>query len=408
MKQFLFKTIALVCIVCSMVSCSDDNDPKKITLPKDQPSSVTVYANATNGTINFNAAGAWSAYISTQSRSSEEIDWLTLYITNGNAGNNVINYSLEKNNTGSSRTAYIIIICEDEQISIKITQSSEDDPNGDVPGTNANGEIKITCERYNENNGEGYYLDGTYTYELNYSNGRPIDMIAKWRDDMASGPGLKGDSYCLNVEETRFEWGRDEVRASIRNNVTYYPSGKKEVDISEHYAALEDGYAVSGWYRWDEDETRTDWKATYDSNGYLTQTQNNDATSTWDTFKFTWKDKCITKIDWKSEKYITINYNDNNLVNRYSQFDINWVLFPELEIYDFAAGDITRIWAACGLMGKYSNLLITEITEYDGHNTRSYRMDYKSADPTEIRVTEFVDGIQESYADWTIEYYNIH
>lgn len=60
-----------------------------------------------------------------------ENDWLTIFDTHGNAGDNTISYSLEPNNTNSSCTAYIIILCEDEHLSIKITQSNEEDPNND-------------------------------------------------------------------------------------------------------------------------------------------------------------------------------------------------------------------------------------------------------------------------------------
>jgi len=409
MKQFLLRTFAMVCIVFGIASCSDDNEPKKLTLAQDQPTSVTADADETAGTIDFNASGAWSAWTSTQSRAPEKIEWLSLNNTNGSAGDNTITYSLEPNNTGSTRTAYIIIVCEDEQLAVKITQTDAEDSEENLP--NANGRVFITCERYNVHDGEGYYLDGTYTYEIIYSPQGPTQFVSKWRDDMVSAPGEEEhDSYCLNEEKTEFMRLGDEIKATMRTDITYYPSGRTEVeDKSEHYATLENGYAVEGWYRWDEDRTRTDWKASYDANGYLKQTQNNDATSNWDTFNFTWKDNCITKIDWTSGKNIIINYNDNSLINLHSQFDINWALFNDLEIYDFAAGDVTRIWACCGLMGKPSKLLITEITENDGYNTRSYRMDYKSntTGGTQVRVTEFVDGIQQSYTDWDIEYDNI-
>jgi hypothetical protein len=103
-------------------------------------------------------------------------------------------------------------------------------------------------------------------------------------------------------------------------------------------------------------------------------------------------------------------YADPNLKNLHSTFDLNWVLPTGLECYDFAAGDVTRVFAATGLMGNPSDLLLTAITEYtDDRNTYSYRMNYKenTKDRTVVAVMEFSDDIQTGYKEWTILYENI-
>lgn len=134
MKKFIFYLLAIVAI-CGMASCSSDDEPGKIELSKGHSSNVSMYANQTNGEINFTAASSWSAWTSTSSRASDDIDWITLNTTSGSAGEVSLTFTLDYNNTGSSRTAYIIIVCEDEQISIKITQTTEEDENGDEPST---------------------------------------------------------------------------------------------------------------------------------------------------------------------------------------------------------------------------------------------------------------------------------
>ncbi|MDE6198922.1 MAG: DUF4595 domain-containing protein [Muribaculaceae bacterium] len=127
MKKFLCYLLVMVAI-CGVTSCSSDDEPGKIELSKGQSSALTLYANNTSGEIRFNAAASWSAWISTTSRAPEEISWLTLNITHGSAGEVTLSFTLERNTTGISRTAYIIIVCEDEKIEIKITQRPEDDP----------------------------------------------------------------------------------------------------------------------------------------------------------------------------------------------------------------------------------------------------------------------------------------
>lgn len=56
-----------------------------------------------------------------------------------------------------------------------------------------------------------------------------------------------------------------------------------------------------------------------------------------------------------------MKYGNPALQNLHAELDLNWLLPMELEVYDFAAGDITRLFPACGLTGKTSGLLITEI-----------------------------------------------
>jgi hypothetical protein len=403
----------------SLTSCSDDdNESGKIELSKGESTQVSVAANTSSGSIKFTAAAPWSAYTSAQSRSSDGVDWIHLNTTSGSAGEVTLTFTLDSNNTGSNRTAYIIIVCDGETLTITITQTTETDPDeeeGDEPQqTNDGGVIKINVQSY-YNGANGYVADSYYsTYSFEYRSGRPYRMVSESRDDIDPGPNPPADhdSYCINHETTDFSWGSDlqSVKVTMQNNVTYYPSERTEIeDKSEHYAEFKDGRAVKGWYKWD-DEDRADWEATYDNAGYLASTKNNDGTSTWDTYTYSWKDGCVEKIVWTANKRVVFTYADPSLKNLHSTFDLNWVLPTDFEYYDFAAGDVTKVFAITGLMGTPSSLLLTAITEYTSDNrTYSYRMTYKenTANRTVVTVMDFVDDVQTGYTDWIIEYSNI-
>ncbi len=411
LNHFIGTCIVILCCIVSACSSSDD-EPGKIVIPEDQPTSIAVPANQSGGQIRFTAASSWSAWTSTESRGINDVEWIHLEDTNGSAGEVYLNFSLDYNNTGESRTAYIIITCEDTRIVITVTQTAEDDPDIHTGTVAYDGYVEIEVKRY-----EGVNFDGTSNYELSYSNGLPVQMTSKWRDDMVSDQ----DSYCLSTETTRFSWdGYDRtdiksVKVDMQTEVVYYPSESKEIeDPSEHYAEIKDGRAVSGWYWWtSEDTRRSEWTATYNASGYLTSSKNNDASDVWDTHSMTWSDGNLTKIvcEGESGRNITITYADESLLNLHQEFDVNWVLPTELECYDFAAGDISKVFASIGLMGNPSKNLITAITEYDGHNTYySYRMDYKTntKDETIVTVMHFINDVQTSYSEWTIKYTNIN
>jgi hypothetical protein len=323
-----------------------------------------------------------------------------------------LTFTLDNNTSGSNRTAYIIILCEDDKLVITVTQTTETE--GD--STIAQGRVEIEEKWYVNNSGIGYSYDGTLNYVLEYNGDLPIKMKSTWRDDIDPGPNPPADhdSYCINHETTEFSWGSDSqsVKATMQNLVTYYPSERTEIeDRSEHYAEFKDGRAVKGWYKWDDEDNRADWEATYDNAGYLASTKNNDGTSSWDTYTYSWKDGCLEKIVWTANKRVVFTYADSGLKNLHSTFDLNWVLPPDLECYDFAAGDVTKVFAGTGLMGNPSGLLLTAITEYTGDNhTYSYRMNYKenTLDRTVVTVMEFADDIQTGYKEWTINYSNIN
>jgi hypothetical protein len=399
----------------SLTSCSDD-EPGKIELAEDESSNVSVAANTSSGSINFTAAAPWSAYTSAQSRSSDDAGWIHLDTTNGSAGEVSLTFTLDNNTSGSNRTAYIIILCEDDKLVITITQTTEieDDPtkNGDDPVACA-GLVQIEVKRYVNANGTGYSYDGTSNYVLQYNDDLLIRFVATSRDDMVDGAA---DNYCINTETAVFIWDgidKNDVKSVNVGDVTkttYYPSLRQETgDYNEHYAEFKNGLAVKGWYKWDDDDRPSNWEATYNNNGYLASSKNDDGDGSgeWSTHTLTWTDGCLTNIGC-TENYVTTITYDASLTNPYPLLDLNWLLPTDLECYDFAVGDPSKIFAALGLMGNPSKYLITSITEYDGKTYYSNKMDYKenTSERTVVTVSRFINNSLDSYSEWTINYSN--
>lgn len=413
--------LAVAIAMVSLAACSSEDDgPKKVTPASGQESTVSAAANTSAGEVRFKAVAPWSAWTdSNPSRSPGDIDWITLNDTRGEAGDITLNFTLKRNTTGKDRTGYIVVVCEDSQLTFTITQSAEDDPNEpdspDEPGVLDSGTIEIVATSY-ENNAGKYELDGETYYELSYTGGRMMQFVSKYRDELDSWGGPNGsgpetpDAYCDNVETTVFEYGADRVRAVITAVATYKPSGETETETSEHEISVADGRATAGWYWYkDEDLVRTDFDFTYDAEGHLATSRNNDASDVWDTHSFTWQSGNLVKISCTTYDPTAISYGDASLENQYPNFDLNWALPNEIECYDFAAGDITRIWGVAGLLGAPSKLLATEMrcegTKSGDSKIITFEYSKHTNDETVVRVSYFQSSELRRYTDWKISYY---
>ena len=403
--SLLFAVFSIAAL--TLTSCSDENDePGKINLGVGQSDKVTLGANETTGQILFNAAASWSAWLESGSRAPEELGWIRLEDTHGEAGEVYLNFSLDLNLSGQTRSAIVVIVCEDTTIRIEIIQTPDDDP--DIPDQAANGSIEIVKKDHIYNYDGTIILEYEENFILNYDGNRLVNMLHSWRDDIDNGPGMQGDSYVMNEEKWQLNWQATEVMVHVVNDMTYYPSQRKEVETSEHFALLNENLLVkSGWYKWAEDYLQTDFDISYDNLGIVSSRNNDgDGQNVWDTF--TWTDGNLTKITCTNGHVITMTYAKPDLTNLRKAFDLNWLLPTELECYDFAAGDITRIWGVTGFLGHGSELLMTEITESDGKNVQSYRMNYtkNTKEETVVTVDYFVDNRKSESAEWTIRYRN--
>ncbi|MCM1079562.1 MAG: hypothetical protein NC344_08120 [Bacteroidales bacterium] len=412
LKNLLFLLLSLFASVAAMTSCdSSDDEQKKIELGDGQQTAVSYGAKRTSGEVRFATSASWSAWTAaSHDGGPADIGWLSLDTRRGAAGESVVTFTMEPNTTGSPRTAYIVIVCEDTKIVITITQTAGDDDGDDdeaLPVPNI-GRVEAVCTSYYSMGGGAFSAGYITRSVVNFENGRPASTYSSWRDDLNnSSYNDTRDSYCESMEKNIFTWGNGNVTISGGITSTYYPSGTvRTEEESVHHAKYDGTRVTSGNYKWDDDSEASEWTASYDALGYLKATKNNDGTTTWDTYNFTWENGNLKKISADNGGVITFTYSDPSLLNLHGGFDLNWVLPQNLEYYDFAAGDITRHFVACGLMGKPSKNLVTEITENDGHRTWSCRMTYKenSAERTVVTVACFVDGVQSSYSDWEIHY----
>lgn len=404
-------------LFCLTGCTSSEDELRMIELSKGQSKNVEMYADDFFGEVLFTAQAHWSSWVSTvKNGTPESVEWLTLDGDHpyGEAGDALIMFNLSENNTGASRTAYIIIVCEDSKLSIKVTQLPDEsgDDDDDIPVVDLSGFVEIVCGNYYGMDGQ-FYDDGEMVYSFYYSAGRACEMRCHWRDDIANGPGASpdSDSYCETTEKFRFEWGDNTVNVESQVFSVYYPSGKRENFIdSRHSASLVDGRGVSGSYVWVSDGGDSHWSADYNSDGFLSHVDHYELSGAAEGATLTWEDGCLKRIDCSDGSYVTISYADGNLVNYHTQFDVNWVIPTELACYDLAAGDKTKILSSCGLMGKPSRLLMTEITEYSANGTKaSYKISYSenSKELVKARAVYTENGLEKSCKDWEFRFSNI-
>lgn len=419
MKHKILYGLMSMLMLCAFAACSDDDGPDsgKISLPKDQPTTISVAANETEGQITLNSNVNISVWVSETKDGSPatDIDWITVNQPHKDDGMWFINYNLQPNTTGASRTAYIIVVAEDEKVTFTITQTNEEDPG--IPDSVADGHIMISCETFEDYTGSGSYKsDGEHFYELHLVADFPDKMFSAWTDEIANGPGQSGDTECETVQTTEFRRTPSGISATITDHMVYRPSGREEiVTLSEHLMNFlgEQRIAKDGSYKWmDEDET-IGWQATYDDAGHIIQMNNNDGGTDWLYYLFTWKDGLLTKIEEaRTGNSVTFTYANPSLRNLFKNFDLNWILPKELETLDFAAGDITKIWSSLGYLGLPSTLLATEISEYrkEDNLTYTYRMNYElhTSGRIKVNVAHLVNGVQNSYDVWDFKFSNIH
>lgn len=276
MKKILTLLFAVFSFVAlSLTSCSDDNEPGKVSLGKGQSEKVTVAANETYGEISFNAAAPWSAYVESASQ-ADGLDWISLSQSNGDAGEIHLTFTLEINNTGQTRKAIVVIICEDTTIRIEISQSPDDEP--DIPsGGLSIGEVNIVKKNYIYMEDGNRYEDYEEAYLFHYTDVNIEQINHSWRDDIDNGPGISGDDYVMNDEDWMFSRSSNNIRVDVVNSMRYYPSRKLEFERSEHFAELNESLMVkSGWYKWDEDNLQTDFDIVYGQNLDISSSRNND------------------------------------------------------------------------------------------------------------------------------------
>lgn len=414
-------TLVMFVLCVAIPSCSNpEDDPGIISLPKDQPASVSYAANETSGQVTVVAQSPVSAYVSRDASGSNlDVDWLTIDYPFQDDGKWMINFQMAYNATGKSRTAYIVILCESEKVIVTVTQTNEEDSQ---VSTNE-GKIIAICRPYYINPSGVPEQEYETKYEVIYENGvgevafsqsRPALMTMEYRDDYGGGQ----DEYEISNQVLTFHWPENfGVNCSLKIDGklerTSYPSMKQEIETEEHSVEFQNGLAVKGSYWGAGDERPIEWDADYSAENYIVSTRNGEENPNpqfWEKSMFTWVDGNLQRIvSNRDNATVTMKYADNRLRNRHLSFDLNWILPIDLETYDFAAGDVSRLLPCFGLMGRQSRNLLTEVSENKDGKIYTYRMEYtvNEAYRTEVKVSRFFNGELQAFSEWTIEYHNI-
>lgn len=171
MKNLFLLLILSVSTLLS--SCQDDDtlSPQEAISGYDKSElNQTIYADetSTNNDFKFIASDSWYTSISCVSKSNS-VDWLTLNPSSGDAGSMSVSLELETNLTGADRTAQVDFICNQNIVSLTITQKST------TASGETEGEVDLTIEKealiqlYDETNGDNW------TNNENWNSDEPIE-----------------------------------------------------------------------------------------------------------------------------------------------------------------------------------------------------------------------------------------
>lgn len=145
MKRFKFFQTAALMLLCAagitLNACGDDNEPPgngnpppAIQLADESLQQQSFAADKLTGSFSFEATAAWTATVVETTGRSEQTagpDWISLSQYSGEAGEQTITITLTPNDTGSERSADIIIASEGQELRISVTQAGTADDGQD-------------------------------------------------------------------------------------------------------------------------------------------------------------------------------------------------------------------------------------------------------------------------------------
>jgi len=415
-KVFNFWMFCLMALVASaLISCSSEEGEEigGFKFENVHDGKVVAAANQTFSQIIMKSSKSYNAYVSATSdgSSGEEISWMRYSGSHLDDGKCYINIDLDKNYSGKSRSAYIVIVCDDKKVSILITQTTENDPNWeDEPSENQNVQFSIIKENSVIGN-DHVEDDGTDYYELQYVDGNLTRFKHTERDEMAGG----NDKYCDDITEVHLAYTSTGVQANWRNECIYYPSQTSEVRVADHVSKLKDGKVISGSIHKSWMSNDMPFEISYNSDGTLKQFRYNDigddGSDDWDVHSCTWDNGYLTSIKCGNMGWVS-TYTYDKTVSLPSPFDtmldLNMLLpIDEMEFFEGTNGNILQLFAIAGKLGVRSKGLVKEFhcnwTEEDGPYT--FKMTYEKISSDEIIVVvDRYDGTSRTRsARWTIK-----
>ena len=418
-KVFNFWMFCLMVLVTSaLISCSSEEGEEigGFKFENVHDGKVVAAANQTFSQIIMKSSKSYSAYISATSdgSSGEEVNWLRYSGSHLDDGKCYINIDLDKNYSGKSRSAYIVIVCDDKKVSILITQTTDNDPNWeDEPNDNQGGItalFTITKEDALIHGGVAED-DGTETYELQYENGNLTRFEHVFRDDMDNAP----DQYCIETTTgTIFNSGAT-IKTDWDRKSVYYPSLKTEVDVADHTANLENGRVVGGtiFKSW-MNRTRP-FEISYNSDGTLKQIRYNDISESdgsddWDNHTFIWENGYLTKVKCENlNATSTFTYDKTTVIPAPfdTVLDLNMLLIlEEAEFFDGTNGQILNVLSMGGKLGTRSKGLIKEYhCDWTESSPYTLKMSYEklTSDEVVVEVSYYEGQVYRYGYKWTIK-----
>jgi len=364
MKKLLgFATVALFCMFAT--ACdepeSEDYELKFISVP----AQTTLDAGATSLSqgITFRASSDWSAYaeldaLTVNSAKNPNFDftevWISVSPESGKAGDNTIEVSLLPNTWGIERSANIIILCQDEKLTLHIVQKAEN--SGDDPVPDKLQIRRITVSSYGDNVSMDFQYD---------EQGRIVAVKSADGNDTCEGV-LK---YTPN---------------SVEYTLTYTEEGERYTERSVAALDAQGRIEKIDWY--EDGVYDQTLNLSYDNLGFLT-TRTMVKEQEEDTVKLEWTNGCITSYDWSYKYFSTINGETGTMTyTRYpatTNLDLNWLLYQTEGLAFIASGDddfcLYQIQGLCGNRSEYyiDNMKYAYKSTDSGEQSREHECVYK-------------------------------
>lgn len=384
MKQKLLYILTSLVLAGVFSACqSDEPDGGKISVPNDQPKNITIAANETEGQIIVNSDCSISAWVSDSKDGvpSADIEWLTVDRPHKDDGKWYINFNLETNLTGVSRTAYIVVVAEDEKTSFTITQSDEDDL--DLP-------VQIN------------YL---YMYKLSMESIFGSSVLTEWDGNRIAYNGNSNlvEQIFGNLGTASLEYEHGQVKLTDTNGVkwliTVEPDGGEDpftTGLVHHLMLARQIDIIHA------DGDKTTYALKYENGRMIKCTQYNHG-QVYETSEIAWKDGDIQSV--------TTTYNQSTTVMtpKYSTVE-NSAHIMEYDTFFWIDLDDAQVLYYCGLLGLPTKHLIESSTavEYDGGETYNFSSDFQYSFDSQHRPIKVVyreieegEGTSSSIIDYS-------
>lgn len=373
MKRLFLFLLAAACLF----ACSDDDEANEpIRLTGNTETSQVVYADETSKSegIKFTAKAAWTAVVKdvTPTRSSE-VDWLSLNMYSGGAGEYTLTMTLMPNLTGEDRVAEIVITCAETVIRIRVEQKATKEDGEKPEGADKRYVDNIVVE-YVECRDELPDIQGII--EFTYNQVGKVEKISSYVDSNKNGI-VDADERKAMEDELKFTYKAGEVMlvyTGLREGTT-----DDYVVQTGEFIVNEDGYVKKATYRDD------DWEKTYNisyKDGYFISTDDGE--------KALWKDGNLVELSYEDSSYGFVGKSEvtyGNLLNRPDvSIDLNFVI-ASTECYSCfcETGNLGAKWA--GFFGKRSKNMMTKECDIS-NGKRSWTSTYEYELDTDGYVTK--------------------